>query len=69
MNMNMSPHYEPDDDDETEGYYNMPIKKGKSKAVIQNNVKTGMASEKSQKKSAAIAMSEVRKLNKNKKGK
>ena len=66
MNMNMSPHYEPDDDDETEGYYNMPIKKGKSKAVIQSNVKAGMASEKSQKKSAVIAMSEVRK---NKRGK
>ena len=63
MNMNMSPHYEPDDDDETEGYYNMPIKKGKSKAVIQSNIKTGMASEKSQKKS------EARKLNKNKRGK
>jgi len=67
MNLNMSPHYEPDD--EKEVYYNMPLKKGKSKAAIKSNIKTEMAHGKSQKQAIAISMNEARKTKKKKRGK
>ena len=38
----------------------MPLKKGKSRAVVSSNIKTEMAAGKSQKQAVAIALSTAR---------